>query len=161
MYYSTFIPGLLVPVREALMAELPDAQLVHALDGLISYESKAPIESIRKLPFVTNTFQVLKSFEGDQARSIEAMIATTLRDSNLRIVFPFSSQPGATFRVVVSRASQLVALDTELLNKLENWLEHRTGLAVDRSNPDIQFWLLLRSEGLGFFSVRLTRHKAY
>lgn len=160
-YYSTFTPGLLEPVRDALLTDLPQSRILNALDGLIVYESSAPIDIIRKLPFVTNTFYVLKVFAGDRAKTVESIASNILRDRVLYCSPPFPYKRGNTFRVVVSRASELIAIKNELMNQLEAWIRGRTGLVPNRSKPDIQFWLLQRTEGYGFFAVRVTKHRAY
>ena len=74
VYYSTFIPGLLEPVQEALRSELPDSRIVLALDGLVMYESGAKAEGIEKLTFVTNSFFVLKHFDGSDLANMAAAI---------------------------------------------------------------------------------------
>jgi len=160
-YYSTFIPGLLEPVRHALTTDLHQSRILTALDGLVVYESSAPIAVIRNLPFVTNTFYVLKAFTGNTAKSVESIAGDVLRDRALGCSLPFPIKPGNSFRVVVSRASELVAIKNDLMTQLEHWIKVRTGLVLNRSKPDIQFWLLQRTEGYGFFSVRITRHKSY
>lgn len=160
-YYSTFIPGLLEPVRHALTTDLHQSRILTALDGLVVYESSAPFAAIRNLPFVTNTFYVLKAFTANTAKSVESMAGDVLRDRVLDCSLPFPIKPGHSFRVVVSRASELVAIRNDLMTHLEQWIRARTGLVLDRSKPDIQFWLLQRTEGYGFFSARVTRHKSY
>src|SRR5215469_16226766 len=160
-YYSTFIPGLLEPVRDALLTDLPQSRIVNALDGLILYESSAPIDVIRRLPFVTNTFYVLKIFTGDRAMTVGSMASNILRDRVLGCSLPFPYKQNTTFRVVVSQGGELVAIKNDLMGQMEAWIRTRTGLILNRSKPDIQFWLLQRTEGYGFFSVRITKHKAY
>lgn len=160
-YYSTFIPGLLEPVQHALTTDLPQSRILTALDGLVVYESVAPIDVIRNLPFVTNTFCVLKAFTGDRAKSVEAIARDVLRDRLLDCSLPFPVKPSHSFRVVVSRASELVAIKNDLMTQLEQWIRARSGLVLNRSKPDIQFWILQRTEGYGFFSVRITKHKSY
>lgn len=82
-YYSTFIPGLLEPVQEALKGALPDSRISLSLDGLLAYESDAKIEVIRKLPFATNTFCVFKGFAGKDTETLMAMAAKVLDDPEL------------------------------------------------------------------------------
>lgn len=160
-YYSTFIPGLLEPVQHALTTDLLQSRIVTALDGLVVYETNAPTAVIRNLPFVTNTFYVLKAFTGDKAQSVESIARDVLRDRVLDCSLPFPVKPGQSFRVVVSRASELVAIKNDLMAQMEQWIRDRTGLLLNRSKPDIQFWVLQRTEGHGFFSVRITKHKSY
>jgi tRNA (guanine6-N2)-methyltransferase len=160
-YYSTFIPGLLQPVQEALKSALPDAKILLALDGLIAYESAAKAEIIRKLPFVTNSFFIFKRFEGPAAETIPAMAARILEDVHLNLESPVKFAPRSTFRIVTSLANQLVPLDNGVMQKLERRVTEKLGIQPHRSKPDFEFWLAQRSEGHGFFALRLSHHQAY
>jgi len=156
LYYSTFIPGLLEPVQEALRADLPDSRILLALDGLVAYESEAKAGDIEKLSFVTNSFQVLRHFEGlDLAAMANGVV------SGPELNFPVPLPRGGTFRVIPSVANQLVAIDNGVLQLIERKICQKTGLRPNRSKPDFEFWLVQRSEGHGFFSLRLSHHKAY
>jgi tRNA (guanine6-N2)-methyltransferase len=160
-YYSTFIPGLLQPVEEALRGALPDLKIVLSLDGLVAYESDAKVEAIRKLPFVTNSFNILKRFAGQNAQSLPAMAMQILGDAALSFDTPVTFTRRNTFRIVTSVANQLVALDNDILQGLERRVTDNLGVQPHRSKPDFEFWLALRSEGYGFFSLRLSHHGAY
>ncbi len=160
-YYSTFIPGLLQPVEEALRSALPDLRIVLSLDGLIAYESDAKAETIRRLPFVTNSFYTLKSFSGPGAQALPGMAMNILDDPELSFETPEAFTRRNTFRIITSVANQLVALDNEILQRLEQRVTERMGIRPHRSKPDFEFWLALRSEGYGFFALRLTHHKSY
>ena len=160
-YYSTFIPGLLEPVQHALAQTLPDCKVHLALDGLIAYESSAGPEEVRALPFVTNTFHILKSFPRHAGRAIRNMALQVLNDRALSIKIVPPAQRSSTFRVITSLANQLVSLDEGTMRELEKRITAQTGLLPNRSKPDYELWLLQRTEGYGFFSVRMSRHKAY
>ena len=160
-YYSTFIPGLLEPVEEALRSALPDSRIVLSLDGLIAYESNERIEVIQKLPFVTNSFAIIKRFAGQAAQNIPTIATGILKDRVLSFHMPVAVKPRNTFRVITSVANQLVPLDNGIMRMLESWITDKTGLQPNRSKPDFEFWLAQRSEGYGFFSLRVSHHKAY
>ncbi len=154
-FYSTFIPGLLEPVEEALRGDLPDSRVLLALDGLVMYESSAKADVIEKLAFVTNSFHVLRHFEGSDLPTMAAAIVK--EPFEMAVALP----RGKTFRVIPSVSNQLVAVDNSILEALERRISEKTGLRSHRSKPDFEFWLALRSEGHGFFSLRLSHHKAY
>ncbi len=160
-YYSTFIPGLLQPVEEALRSALPNSRISLSLDGLVAYESDAKAEAIRKLPFVTNSFFIFKRFAGPDAQALPAMAMNLLGDPELSFDTPAVFTRRSTFRIVTSVANQLAALDHDILQRLEERVTERLGIQPHRSKPDFEFWLVLRSEGYGFFSLRLSQHKAY
>lgn len=160
-YYSTFIPGLTRPVREALTEALPGVRVTVALDGLIAYETDAAAETIQSLPFVTNSFYVIKSFAPRAAASVSDMAAKIIDARGLALNLPLRHGPRNTFRVITSVANQLVQIDGDLMQKLEHRIAAKTGLRTNRAKPDFEFWLSQRSEGHGFFAFRLSYHKAY
>lgn len=151
-YYSTFIPGLLDPVQEALRAALPDAKVTLAFDGLIAYETDAKAAAIAKLPFVTNSFEIIQRFEG---ASLQVMAQRAITD-------PWSIEaPRGTFRVIASVANQLVSLESEVMDAIERRIAEKTRMRPHRAKPDHEFWLIERSEGYGFLALRLSHHQAY
>ena len=160
-YYSSFIPGLSEPVQRALLDTLPQCTMTLVLDGLIAYETAAPPEAVRELPFVTNTFYVLKAFPRKEDRAVREMAHEVANDRALKIRDLPRSKRSKTFRVIPSLANQLQPLEGKIMQALEKRVTEETKLRPDRSKPDYEFWLLQRSEGYGFFSVRLSQHKAY
>ncbi len=151
-YYSTFISGLLDPVQDALRAALPDAKVTLALDGLIAYETDAKPGVIAKLPFVTNSFEIILRFEGAPVREMaERVIAGQ---------WAVETPPG-TFRVIASVANQLVSLESGVMEAIEQRIAEKTRMRPNRAKPDHEFWLAERSEGYGFFARRLSHHQAY
>ena len=160
-YYSTFIPGLVQPVKEALVETLPDSRINLALDGLIVYESDAKTEVIQNLPFVTNSFQIIKSFDRQSTASILDMAMNVVEDRSLSLKLPVSRARRHTFRIITSVANQLVPIDNDVMQMLEKRISNKTGLKPNRAKPDCEFWLTQRSEGYGYFAFRLSHHKAY
>lgn len=160
-YYSTFIPGLLEPVKDALVATFPDCQIKVALDGLIVYESGAKIELIKKLPFVTNSFHLIKSFAPETIENISEMARSLVEEADLGLKLPVNYTKRNSFRVITAVANQLIPIDAKLMQKLEAKIIGKTGLTPHRAKPDFEFWLSQRTEGYGFFAFRLSYHKAY
>ncbi len=160
LYYSTFIPGLGQPVKQALEATLPDAKIALLLDGLIAFESNANSNLIQDLPFVTNSFYVIKSFPRASA-TISDLAMNIVDDRSLRMNLPLPHHPRNTFRIVTSEANQLVQIDNAIMQTIEQRVSGKTGLRPNRAKPDFEFWLSQRSEGYGFFAFRLSHHKAY
>lgn len=162
LYYSTFISGLLTPVKEALQKALPNCQFRLELDGLIVYETNAKVSHLESLPFLTNTFQVIKMLPPNVNRSVGELAQQVIKDRTIDLRLP-SNAGGRhrTFRVITSLANQLVPINPKIMRALEELVEFRTGARPYRAKPDIEIWLLQRSEGYGFFSVRVSRHKSY
>lgn len=160
-YYSTFVPGLSESVEKALIETIPQCKIRLVLDGLIEYDSAISIEAVRSLPFVTNTFYVLKDFPRQPNRALKDIALKLLNERGLVFKNLFHAKQSSTFRVIVSLANRLMPLDGHIMQALESRIASQTGLHPNRSKPDHEFWLLQRAEGYGFFALRLSRHKAY
>ena len=161
-YYSTFVPGLLEPVKDSLLRALKHGHVRLELDGLIAYETIAEVTDIGSLGFVTNTFRILKSFPRDPRRTMADMASQVLADRSVSFrSVPRKDKASQTFRVITSVANRLVPLDERLMKQLEQKISSQTGLRPNRSKPDHEFWLLQRSEGFGFFALRISHHKSY
>lgn len=160
-YYSTFIPGFVSPVSETLRETLPDARIKLALEGLIEYESNATTYVIQNLRFVTNTFLIVKKFNRESAGRLVDMARNVVEDRGLRLKLLVPRSHGKSFRVITSVANQLVPIDNGLMQALEARVSNTTGLRPNRAKPDYEFWLTQRSEGYGYFALRISYHKAY
>lgn len=160
-YYSTFIPGLGQPVKAALERVIQDSRITLLLDGLVVYHSNATAESIRNLPFVTNSFYILRSFDSQSSTTLSNMATSLLNEDALSLKLPLTHKRRKSFRIIASEVNRLVQIDSDLMRSLEKWIMRRTGLQPDRAKPDFEFWLSRRREGHGFFAFRLSYHKAY
>lgn len=162
-YYSTFIPGLSQPVKAALAGALPDSKIKLCLDGLVEFESHTRATNIRDLPFVTNSFAIIKGFrlQSTTSTSIDDLARKLLEDRTWKIRFPLPYSPRNSFRIITSVANRLVQIDDSVMEMLEQRIAGYTKLRINRAKPDFEFWLSQRTEGFGFFALRLSYHKAY
>ena len=163
-YASTFISGLKDVVSEMFRQLYPDVEILLLLDGLIVYQGQLSTKEVEQLRFVTNSFIVLDVFEKLRKHPVQAMLSAAARDENLgRKIHAHirTVNTGRTFRIVVSQENQFVSVDKNLLESVERKIAGIKGLRVHRAKPDTEFWFLYRSEGYGFFLMRLTTHTAY
>jgi 23S rRNA G2445 N2-methylase RlmL len=65
-----------------------------------------------------------------------------------------------SFRVIFSLENTPAAVSEDLRRKAEGYLAAASGLRLDRRNPSVEFWFLLRREG-AFFMRRLSRHRPW
>ncbi len=77
----------------------------------------------------------------------------TLRD------FPVE-RSGASFRIMVSVGNELRPVDRGILARAESLISENCGLRSSRSGADIEFWLIMRSEGRAYLCMRLSRRRA-
>jgi len=160
-YFSTFISGIQDFIQIVLKKNVRELKVIRLLDGAILYETLSNIDAIKNLRFFNNSFEVIKTFE--DPRDIDDMIQGSLDDKSLGPLISEmlgKSNEGKTFRIIASKENQLISADKKLVDKIENKIA-RQRLVVDRSAPDIEFWFLQRSESIGIFMMRLTKHRAY
>ena len=155
-YFSTFIVGLGEVIQNQLDKALDDFEVDLLLDGLIVYRSSAPWEKIKSLRFLNNSFLCLSEFKGKLNGPMVYMTERVLREPLPQIKLGKKS-----FRVIFSLANEPVAVNKDLLAKLEQKISLQYKVEVDRTSPEMEFWFLYRSEGYGFFGLRLTRHPDY
>lgn len=158
-YFSTFITGFDTAIGDALKRTLKEAKIELLLDGLVVYSTNKSTEDIKRLGFFNNSFLLLKLFEKRNNQDINWMMRQVINNSNLSLSKAILPKRFRTFRVIASKENQFISVDRILLNKIESKIQHLTGLRTNRSLPDVEFWFLARSEGHGFFGMRLTRHQ--
>ncbi len=158
-YFSTFIPGTGEIIKQILPTKLENLEISLSLDGLIVYRTSSSISTIQKLRFFNNSFGLVKQFN-----NITEDPLTEISKQILKINFDqhqfsqFLPSISSSFRIVTQVANQGTKLNKLILEKLEQKLSSLTNLPVNRTNPDLEFWIYCRSEGDCFFAVRLTKH---
>lgn len=160
-YLSTFISGLQEPVEFILKKYIPNVKVLNLLDGLIVYETETDAGKIGFRCF-NNSFLVMKQFSDLGGNPMNSMFQIVADSKGLEENISENIKDKAkSFRIIASRENKLVSVDKKLLELVEMRISKVKGLKIDRSKPDIEFWFLYRSERLGFFMMRLTKHKAY
>ncbi len=155
LYVSTCVSGLSDVVCEMLRADGVRA-IRNVYDGLLIYEAAAGFQP----PFCNNTFALLDKSSG----SIADMLRRVSRGSWRREGDASTAAAAAgaqTFRVVCSDQNQLVGVDNNLLRAAEQRIAATYHMSPNRAKPDVEFWVLRRSEGFTLFMRRITRHMAY
>lgn len=161
-YASTFIPGFGEIVAAALEQALLDVEIVLLLDGLVLFRSTSGIADVRAVRFFNNSFVCVMTFEGLGRNPIAQMGESVFADGKLaQRLAPYLPTKQLTYRFVAAEANRFVAMPRRMRAELERLLAGERWLRPDRSNPDVEFWLLARREGLGLVGLRLTRHTAY
>ena len=161
-YASTFSPGLGEVVTQALKESLDDFAQELLLDGLVVYRSTSMAADVRALRFCNNSFVCLMTFDGLERNPIATMSRAVLADGQLaHRLAPFLPRRKLTYRYMASQANRFVSLPQRTRQGLERLLSADTRLRPDRSNPDLELWLLARREGFGCVGLRITRHRAY
>lgn len=157
-YYSTFLSGTSDIVEVLLKKDLKDINVMQKLDGLIEYSTATDVKKLKSLKYLNNTFQILYKLRSAKRNAFEETIEKILLNHSFdkKINLP-KGNFNNTFRIVVSDENNLVKINKELLLKIENKIATNFSLRVHRAKPNYQFWILKRSEGGVYFSLRLTK----
>ncbi len=160
-FLGTFLSGAGRIVQEMLAQRLKDLRLIALPDGAAEFETSVPYSDLNLFCF-NNVFRVLHK---SRAKASERVLDGYLREllsaeADWKAV---QENPAKvrTFRLVTSQENRLVSVDRKLREQLEKKIARLSGLRVDRSRPDTEFWLLFRREGVCYFLKRLSRHTAY
>lgn len=153
--FSTFVSGATAPIVNFLKQDI-QPKIINEFDGLVEYQTDCPLERIIRLQYFQNTFIVIKSSRCSYATMMKKIIAEDVEKS-VRDIYRASGLRKRSFRVLVSLANNLKSVDSNLLAQIENKIRAATGLFVNRQKPDIQFWILERSEGVSYFAMRYTQ----
>lgn len=159
-YFGTFVPGAEEVVSAMIKESGAGASILRLMSGAAEFELEA--EARLPLPYLNNLFRVLYRA---QAKPDKAGLEKFLRALPGREADWPAARSGRgrakSFRVVTSCQNQLTGVSKAAKEALENRLARETGMGVDRSLPDLEFWVLARREGSAYFLKRLTRHQAY
>jgi len=166
LFYAAFIPGLQNCIADAVKERLSDAKIHKLLDGAVIFETETGYDKLNFFCF-NNIFAVIDLLEGTRIKSAkvhggnilnEYINSAAERIGNTNII-KNNSRNIKSFRIVVSNENVPAAIDENIRAQAEKRIARLSGLKVNRSLPDTEFWFLYRSEGFFLFMKRLTlRH---
>lgn len=158
-YFSTFAAGLEPVIEELLKIEIADVKIIQNMRGLVTYQTESRADTIKRIGFFNNSFQLLQFFPPNKEWRINRLLAKIIKNG-LRL--NWKDFANKTFRVVVTSENDFrVRFDQKLLTSLENLISRNMRMRVDRRKPQIEFWVMLRDNGAGLFGLRLTKHSDY
>jgi hypothetical protein len=175
-YYGSFAPGLQDFIAEVLGEGLPDLRVVKLLEGAVVFDTALGYDRLNFFCF-NNIFQVIDMRSCRDPVDRESWIGGALSRGRGGRIIGENSRKIRSFRVIFSRENVPSPLDGKLRNRAEDCIAHESGLTVNRSRPDTEFWFLYRREGgegrgeasqtggtgpgLGLFMKRLTRRPSF
>jgi len=189
LFYASFIPGLKDFIAGVIRERLSNVRIHKLLDGAILFETETTYDKLNFFCF-NNIFSVInirndskenfakmRGCEDEERRGIfliENHIKKILNhkdESNQKnsynSVFNYepirnNNKKFNTFRIVISNENTLVSVDEKLRTDAEKYISRLSGLKVNRSLPDTEFWFLYRNEdekhgdSFSIFMKRLT-----
>lgn len=156
-YFSTFVTGTQEIVKEFLAKRKSKIKLM--LDGLVVYESDYPEREVRNFRVFNNTYLLLRAFNNlaPNIQSLEKIISTASHDKNLSRQIALNLPPRRrNFKIVSSLENRMVPVNRKLLKGLESVILRTRGLKLNIKKANLEFWILVRREGYGFFGIRIT-----
>jgi tRNA (guanine6-N2)-methyltransferase len=158
-FFATLIPGAEELAAAILRQRLPDLALQGSFSGALVFSTAVPYSDLNLFCF-HNIFRVLfRASAPPSPAGLEKFLRALPAAS---IDWPPKRRGKArTFRLVVSCKNQLVSVSKAAKTGAEKLIAARTGLRLDRSLPDQEFWALVRDNGQAWFLQRLSRHRAY
>lgn len=160
-FFGTFLSGAEELIEELLRSRIKDLRLIALLPGAVEFETEVAYGDLNLFCF-NNLFLVLHSEKTGAEESDLKRYLRRLPEANADWeTAGRNASRFHTFRLMISRQNQLISVEKNLRDTLERRITRETGLRVDRSRPDAEFWVLSRSEGDCRFLKRLTRHTAY
>ncbi|MDR2536123.1 MAG: methyltransferase domain-containing protein [Treponema sp.] len=155
-YYATFVSGMQELVSQIVYSRLADAHITALLDGAVIFETSCPYSNLNFFCF-NNIFSVIDYIKtAPDQKSIELHIKKIVSLAK-GLEFDPNINRITSFRVITSYENQLVHIQEDLKKAVEKVIAKRMHLNVNRSNPDTEYWFLVRSEGFSIFMKRLTR----
>jgi tRNA G10 N-methylase Trm11 len=170
-YYGAFAPGLEECIAEVLGERSPDLTIPLLLSGAVVFETALSYDRLNFFCF-NNVFEVIsftterqKAGERPSREALENFVRHSVRRGALAAGFRGGVKAGpagsaGSFRVIFSLENTPAALSEDLRREAEARIASLSGLKVNRSRPDTEFWFLLRREG-AFFLRRLSRRRPW
>ncbi len=160
-YVSTFISGLSDLIKNLLEKELSDVEIVELFDGMVIYKT-VYIDKVNKLKFVNNSFLLIghmniygnNNFNDDMNDLLKKIkLNYSLIREHLKNYKKYS------FKILTIDKNQPVSINYKLINRLENDISNNLNLKLNKRNPDLEFLIIRRSEGIILFMLKLTYNR--
>jgi tRNA G10 N-methylase Trm11 len=175
IFFATFVPGLQDLAATVVKERLKDVKIHKLLDGAVLFETETSYDKLNFFCF-NNIFAVIdqraeskeeraKKEKKERGTESEACCESVL-ENHIRFVLgniitnnviANNSKNINSFRIVVSSENVPAAIDNQLRTEAEKYIARLSGLKVNRSLPDTEFWFLYRSEEKQSFSVFMKR----
>jgi 16S rRNA G966 N2-methylase RsmD len=158
-------------IAETVKERLEDVKIHKLLDGAVLFETGTSYDKLNFFCF-NNIFAVISIMEHTEKSSapetkviLEKHIKAVIKTSNVKEaaeIIANNSINIRTFRIVVSSENKPASIDENLRTEAEKYISRLSGLKINRSLPDTEFWFLYRrkesaqEQSFSCFMKRLT-----
>jgi len=154
-FYAAFIPGLQNVIARVIKERLKDAVIHKLLDGAVIFETETSYDKLNFFCF-NNIFAIVNVREENHAKTqrregrredvLLKNIRCFIEENKNYDIISNNSKNFKTFRIVISNENQPAAIDEKLRVEAEKYISRISGLKVNRSLPDTEFWFLYRRD---------------
>jgi tRNA (guanine6-N2)-methyltransferase len=164
LFYAAFIPGLQNLIADVIKERLSDVKIHKLLDGAVLFETATDYDKLNFFCF-NNIFAVIDVIEHTDNDvkpkiALEKHIKSAVKNNAASDVISNNNKKFHTFRIVASAENIPAAIDEKARADAESYISRFSGLKVNRSLPDTEFWFIFRSEkeqnNFSVFMKRLT-----
>ena len=163
-FYAAFIPGLQNLIADVIKERLSDVKIHKLLDGAVLFETGTGYDKLNFFCF-NNIFAVISVMDHadnhvQPKTALEKHIKAEIKKNAAGEVVSNNNKKIHTFRIVASAENIPAAVDEKIRADAESYIFRFSGLKVNRSLPDTEFWFLFRNErtqkNFSVFMKRLT-----
>lgn len=155
-YLATCPAGFQGVAAASLRIDLgEDLNIVHSEDGFLVFASRAAPGRVSVLPYLNNVFVSLRQDRGNEGQMIDGFTEQVIRATPAHQIQRATPACARTFRLMVSDAGRLVAINRKTRSAVNRLLSSATGLPYASGRADCEFWVFRRRSGPGFFSLRI------
>lgn len=161
-YFSTFLTGFSNVVRQEIKNDLPDIKIDLLLDGLIVYRTDADKIKIKNLPYLNNSFILLKLIK-DASDKPFSDIKTWISESNdfEKLLKDALHNSTESIKLNFVEENQYIHINNIFVEKISNLIIEKGGVVLDRYLGKKELWFISRSEGSVMLGLRITSHGDY
>jgi len=146
LFFASFIPGLRDFAAGVIRERLSDVKIHKLLDGAVLFETETSYDKLNFFCF-NNIFAVIDIMEHEEkSGALEKHIRSVCNSAVNLYQIANNSKNIRSFRIVVSSENVPSSIDEKLRSKAELFIQKHSGLKVNRSLPDTEFWFLFRNE---------------
>jgi len=173
LFYAAFIPGLKDFIADVLKERLSDVNIHKLLDGAVIFETEITYDKLNFFCF-NNIFAVINIREDSKEnpaktrrRGEEEGRGFFIIENHIKYFLYYNDESNKknsynsafnyeiirnnnrkfnTFRIVISNENVPASVNEKLRVEAEKTISHLSGLSVNRSLPDTEFWFLYRNE---------------
>jgi len=151
LFFASFIPGLQNVIADVLRERLSDVNIHKLLDGAVIFETETGYDKLNFFCF-NNIFACIDIMEHSEGQAsggrgaLEKHIRAVCNSAVNLFQIANNSKDICSFRIVVSDENTPVSVDNKLRMQAELFISRHSGLKVNRSLPDTEFWFLYRKE---------------